>query len=79
MALGPQAMAGPLGSGFEVLVDGCHIQHHVLPVRPLCPHHLVNVLPEEEKAGQSLGCLPATASLDLWLWAGQGLPHRTFA
>ena len=31
-------------SGLEVLVDGGHVEHHVLPVGPLGPHHLVDVL-----------------------------------
>lgn len=30
-------------SGFKVFVDGRHIQHHILPVGPLRPHHLINV------------------------------------
>lgn len=31
-------------SGLEVFVDGGHVKHHVLPVGPLGPHHLVDVL-----------------------------------
>lgn len=30
-------------SGFEVLVDSCHVQHHVLPIGPFSPHHFINV------------------------------------
>lgn len=30
-------------SGFEVLVDRRHIQHHVLPIRPFSSHHFINV------------------------------------
>lgn len=36
-------------SGFEVLVDCRHIEHHALPVRPLGPHHFINVLVEKER------------------------------
>lgn len=35
-------------SGFKVFVDGRHIQHHILPVGPLRPHHLINVLTDKE-------------------------------
>lgn len=30
-------------SGFKVLVDGCDIQHDVLPVRPLSARHFIDV------------------------------------
>lgn len=36
-------------SGFEVLVDCGHVEHHALPIRPLSPHHLINVLAEKEE------------------------------
>lgn len=39
----PGLLGRPACSGLEVLVDGCHVQHHVLPVRPLRPHHLADV------------------------------------
>lgn len=31
-------------SGLKVLVDGGDVGHDALPVRPLCVHHLVDVL-----------------------------------
>lgn len=34
------------GSRLKVLVDGRDVGHHTLPVRPLCVHHLSNVLRE---------------------------------
>lgn len=37
-------------SGLEVLVDGRHVQHHVLPVGPFRSHHLTDVLAGEEEA-----------------------------
>lgn len=40
--LGPVTGGGR--SGLEVLVDGSHVEHHTLPVRPLGPHHLADVL-----------------------------------
>lgn len=39
--LGPVTGGGR--SGLEVLVDGSHVEHHTLPVRPLGPHHLADV------------------------------------
>lgn len=37
-------------SGFKVLVDCRHVQHHVLPIRPFSSHHFINVLAEKEEA-----------------------------
>lgn len=37
-------------SGFKVLVDRCHVQHNVLPIRPFSSHHFINVLAEKEEA-----------------------------
>jgi hypothetical protein len=37
------------GSRLKVLVDGSDVGHHTLPVRPLCVHHLSNVLREKER------------------------------
>lgn len=30
-------------SGFKVLVDGCHVQHHILPIWSFSSHHFINV------------------------------------
>lgn len=40
----PGPVTGGRRSGLEVLVDGGHVEHHTLPVRPLGPHHLADVL-----------------------------------
>lgn len=37
------AAAPPVCSGFKVFVDGCDIQHYVLPVRSFGACHLINV------------------------------------
>lgn len=33
----------PACSGFKVLVDRRHVQHHVLPIGPFSPYHFINV------------------------------------
>lgn len=48
-------------SGFEVLVDSCHVQHHVLPIGPFSPHHFINVLREGRGLVGIPGHLMATA------------------
>lgn len=38
------AAATSVCSGFKVLVDGCDVQHDVLPVGPLSARHFIDVL-----------------------------------
>lgn len=64
-------------SGFKVLVDCRHVQHHILPIRPFSSHHFINVLAEKKEAWlvpcHLLACpnsLLATAIRLLWLERG---------
>lgn len=53
----------PACSGFKVLVDRRHVQHHVLPIGPFSPYHFINVLTDKEEAWLEL---QVTSRLSQW-------------
>lgn len=43
----PMDLSNDQGSGFKVFVNGCNIQHDILPVWTLSSHHFIDVLSQK--------------------------------
>lgn len=56
-------------SGFKVLVDGCDIQHYVLPVRPFSACHFIDV--QSGFDSNTFSCLESQGEVPFLLLAVQ--------